>query len=56
MTIDYIIQNGSRRYDDKLTLNYRDFPLLITNADTGETIYPMEIRGTGTKAGTEISH
>ena len=38
--IKEIIHDGHHRYNDVLAIDYRDFPSHITNADTGETIYP----------------
>ena len=37
--ITKILQDGTRRYNDSLSLDYRDFPTRITNADTGHIIY-----------------
>lgn len=34
-----VLQDGTRRYDDSLSIDYRDFPTRITNADTGHVIY-----------------
>lgn len=42
MDIIQTIENGPRRYHDALTLDYRDFPALIKDADTGAVIYPSE--------------
>lgn len=37
--ITEIIKDGSRRYNEFLTVDYRDFPVLITNVETGEVVY-----------------
>lgn len=39
MHIERINQDGPRRYNEYLTLTYRDFPARIANADTGEVVY-----------------
>ena len=40
-TILRVIEAGRRRYGDSLSIDYRDFPSSVTDADTGEVIYPM---------------
>ncbi|HMS74640.1 hypothetical protein [Gordonia sp. (in: high G+C Gram-positive bacteria)] len=35
-----VIANGNWRYNDTLSVDYRDFPVKITDVDTGATIYP----------------
>ena len=39
MEIIEIIHDGPRRYNASLTLDYRDFPTLIIDSVTGETVY-----------------
>ena len=34
-----VITNGPRRYDDTLSLDYRDFPAKITDIDNGSVVY-----------------
>ena len=40
LQITDILQDGTRRYDKSLALDYRDFPTLIEDADT--IIYPPQ--------------
>jgi hypothetical protein len=40
MTIIHTVSDGPRRYNDSLSLDYRDFPATITDADTGAVVYP----------------
>ena len=40
--ITKIIQDGPRRYHEYLSLDYRDFPELITNTKTGEIVYSAQ--------------
>jgi hypothetical protein len=40
MDIVETIQAGSRRYQDGLTLDYRDWPVLIKDIDKGVVVYP----------------
>lgn len=40
MTIIQTASDGPRRYNDSLSLDYRDFPATITDADTGAVVYP----------------
>jgi len=42
LQITEILQDGTRRYDKSLALDYRDFPTLIEDADTGTIIYPPQ--------------
>lgn len=37
------IKAGHRRYQDTLSIDYRDFPSRITDADTGAPIYPVAV-------------
>lgn len=34
-----IVRDGNRRYHDNLTIDYRDFPKLITDITTGSIVY-----------------
>lgn len=45
-------QGSARLYGRYLTLDYRDFPMRITNAHTGELIYPAS--PTETVEGSEL--
>lgn len=36
------IRTGSRRYESGLTLDYRDWPALIKDLDSGAVVYPAE--------------
>jgi len=36
------LKDGTRRYNEWLGLDYRDFPALIEDADTGAMIYPPQ--------------
>lgn len=40
LDIIQIVSDGPRRYNDTLSLDYRDFPATITDADTGAVVYP----------------
>ncbi|EEZ90260.1 hypothetical protein HMPREF0578_0165 [Mobiluncus mulieris 28-1] len=40
--ITEIIKDGPRRYNEFLTVDYRDFPVLITNVETDEVVYSAE--------------
>lgn len=40
MEISQTIQTGERRYQDQLTLDYRDWPVLIKDLDSGTVVYP----------------
>lgn len=40
MEIVETIQTGDRRYQDGLTLDYRDWPVLIKDLDSGTVVYP----------------
>lgn len=42
MDIVQTIENGSRRYQNALTLDYRDFPSLIKDVDAGVVVYPAK--------------
>ena len=34
------VKDGSRRYNEWLSIDYRDFPASIKDADTGTVVYP----------------
>ncbi len=40
--ISEIIHDGPRRYRTYLSIDYRDFPTLITDINTGETVYSAQ--------------
>lgn len=40
MDIEDTIQTGKRRYQTGLTIDYRDWPALIKDVDTGTVVYP----------------
>lgn len=40
MTIAETIRDGGRRYQDGLTLDYRDWPALIKDVDRDAVVYP----------------
>ncbi|NBO46386.1 MAG: hypothetical protein EBU85_05160 [Actinobacteria bacterium] len=42
LRITEILKPGPRQYNGFLSLDYRDFPTLINDADTGGTVYPAE--------------
>lgn len=42
MDIVQTIENGSRRCQNALTLDYRDFPSLIKDVDAGVVVYPAK--------------
>ena len=42
LLITEILQDGTHRYNEWLSLDYRDFPALVEDADTGTIIYPPQ--------------
>ena len=42
LRITEVVKSGPRPYNEYLSLDYRDFPALIKDADTGAIVYPAE--------------